>query len=129
MFDPQDELYSLTRRFEQHGGRQILSQVSQISLLLQRYNNTVSVAIDGISQQMGLIYRETVETSRHMSAMAKKLNTGSDISNQISNDRPCDNYIQVNPGRDGRLEAVAQGATGHRRRFHKIQITKNAWNL
>src|SRR5579871_1297626 len=76
MFDPQDELFKLTRRFDHYAVQQMASQISQISLLLQRHQNRIYTTIDDVSRQVGLIYKESIETSRNMSAIVERLNTG-----------------------------------------------------
>jgi succinylglutamate desuccinylase len=79
MFDPQDDLYKLNQRFDQHAVQQMASQISQISMLLQRYNNRVYSAVEDISRQIGRVYLESMETSRHLrkhSELLEKLASG-----------------------------------------------------
>ena len=50
IFDPQDDLYKLVARFNQFAVQEIASQVSQISLLLERHHTETSSALEGISR-------------------------------------------------------------------------------
>jgi hypothetical protein len=63
MFDPQDDLFKLVTRFNQHAAQQIASQVSQISLLLDRDHRKTHRAILGISRQVGLLRQDALENS------------------------------------------------------------------
>lgn len=66
MFDPQDELYKLVERFNQFAVQEIASQVSQISVILEKQHRETHAAIDGVSRDVGLLRQETIETSRYV---------------------------------------------------------------
>jgi hypothetical protein len=66
MFDPQDDLYKLIARFNQLAVQQILSQVSQISVLLERHHHESFAVLEGISKQVGLLRQEQTETFHHV---------------------------------------------------------------
>jgi len=66
MFDPQDDLYQLVARFNQTAVQEIASQVSQISLLLERHHNETRAAIEGISREVGLLRQEAEEHTQQV---------------------------------------------------------------
>jgi len=79
MFDPQDDLYKLTQRFDKYAVQQMASQISQISILLQRYHNRMYTAVEDISRDVGLIYQVSKETSQHArktTELLEKLTSG-----------------------------------------------------
>jgi methyl-accepting chemotaxis protein len=84
MFDPQDDLYKLIARFNQFAVQEIASQVSQISLLLERHHAETSSALEGISRQVGLLRQEAQENShnfRRTSDLLEKMAAGNSHSN------------------------------------------------
>src|SRR5947207_15833738 len=79
IFDPQDDLYKLVAGFNQFAVQEIASQVSQISLLLERHHAETSSAIEGISREVGLLRQEAQENSYHVrraSDLLEKMATG-----------------------------------------------------
>jgi Mg2+ and Co2+ transporter CorA len=66
MFDPQDELYKLVDRFNQFAVQEIASQVSHISVILEKQHRETHTAIEGVSRDVGLLRRETMETSQYL---------------------------------------------------------------
>ena len=84
IFDPQDDLYKLVARFNQFAVQEIASQVSQISLLLERHHTETSSALEGISREVGLLRIEAQENShrvRRSSDLLEKMAAGKSHSN------------------------------------------------
>lgn len=96
IFDPQDDLYKLIARFNQFTVQEIASQVSQISLLLERHHAETSSALEGISQQVGLLRQEAQENShtfRRTSDLLEKMAAGKSHSNLAHGRDPYRNTV------------------------------------
>jgi hypothetical protein len=79
MFDPKDELFKLVDRFNRHAVNEIASQLSQISILLERHHNETYTAIEKISREVELLRQEAKERShevRRASDLLEKMTTG-----------------------------------------------------
>jgi hypothetical protein len=61
-----DDLNKLVNTFNQFAVQEIASQVSQISMLLERHHSETYTAIEGISRDVGLLRREAMQTSDHV---------------------------------------------------------------
>lgn len=122
LFDPQDDLFKLIARFNQIAVQEIASQVSQISLLLQRQHDQTYTAIEGISQAVVLLREETKENARHArraSDLLEKMAAGEWREN-FADDR--DTYSNTNFQRRNRgFEEMVKSSSQHRGRFHQFQ--------
>lgn len=79
MFDPKDELFKLVDRFNRHAVNEIASQVSQISILLERHHNETHTAIEKISREVELLRQEAKERTheaRRASVLLEKMAAG-----------------------------------------------------